>query len=512
VTRERQRTGQAAALFSRERTTQQVAKPGVSLTTVAVIACLAQFMVVLDSSIVNVALPAMKAGLGLSVDAQQWVVDGYLITFGGLLLLASRASDLLGRRRVFQIGLVVFTAASLLGGFAQDGVMLLAARFIQGAGAAALGPSSLSLITASHTDPAQRTRALTWWGVAAASAGAAGIVLGGILTASLSWRWVLFVNVPIGAGLLAASFASLQASTASESRPHVDIPGAVTVTLAAAAIVYGVSAAPDHGWGSGQVLAAILAGIGLLTAFMVIESRTDEPLIPAEVLAEHNVRVGNVLTACLGIVITAPLFFLSLYLQQVLGETALRAGLSLLPMVSVISLGVLASQKLIPKVGAHRLVLGGGLITAAGLAWLAQLPTRSAYAAHVLAPTLIVGAGMSVMMMPAIVAATTGVDPRNAGIASGLVNMCRQVGAALGLAALVTVASTVTRHDHSSGRAADVHGYQTALLTIAAVSLATAMISLLLHDAQDPSPALTQQRDRAGARPRPNAGEATPTR
>jgi EmrB/QacA subfamily drug resistance transporter len=474
----------------------------VSLTVVAVIACLAQFMVVLDASIVNVALPAMKRGLGLSVDAQQWVVDGYLITFGGLLLLASRASDLYGRRRVFQIGLVVFTAASLLGGLAQDGVMLLAARLIQGAGAAALGPASLSLITASHTDPDKRTHALTWWGVAAASAGAAGIVLGGILTSTLGWRWVLFVNVPIGAGMIAATFAYLQPSAASEGRSRIDLPGAATVTLAVAAIVYGVSAAPDKGWGSVQVLAAIIAGLGLLAAFVVIEKRTDEPLIPSAVLAVHNLRIGNLLTACLGIVITTPLFFLSLYLQQVLGESAIRAGLSLLPMVSVISIGVIASQRLIPKIGAKRLVVSGGLITAAGLVWLGQLPTHSAYATHVLAPTLIVGAGMSVMFMPAIVAATTGVEPRNAGIASGLINMSRQLGAALGLAALVTVASTVTRHSHLTGTGSVVHGYHTALLLVAAVSVATAIVSLSLKETPRSS-AVARSRTSAPATAKP---------
>ena len=247
------------------------------------------------------------------------------------------------------------------------------------------------------------------------------------------------------------------------------------------------------------MLAALIAGMVLFAAFVVIESRTGEPLIPSEVLAEHNLRIGNVLTVCVGIVITAPLFFLSLYLQQVLGETALRAGLSLLPMVAVISLGVLASQRLIPAVGPQRLVLGGGVITAAGLAWLAQLPTRSDYPAHVLAPSLIVGAGMSVMMMPAIVAATTGVDPRDAGVASGLMNMCRQVGAALGLAALVTIASTVSRHSIARGSASVVDGYHTALLVVAAVSLAAAVISLLLHDAQDPSPATLRRRDQAAS-------------
>ncbi|MGI5231238.1 DHA2 family efflux MFS transporter permease subunit [Actinoallomurus sp. CA-142502] len=460
---------------------QDVAKPGVSLAIIAVIACVAQFMVVLDSSIVNVALPSMKTGLGLSVDAQQWVVNGYLIAFGGLLLLASRAGDLFGRRRVFQLGLVAFTAASLFGGLAQEGWMLLAARFLQGAGSAALAPSSLSLITASHTDPGRRTRAMTWWGVAASSAGAAGIVLGGLLTATLSWRWVMLVNVPIGIGLLIATFTCLRPSPASGSRPRVDVPGAVTVTLAVAAIVYGVSAAPDHGWTSGRVLAALIAGTVLLAAFVGIELRTDEPLIPPEVFAVHNVRVGNVLSLFGGIVITTPLFFLSLYLQQVLGESALRTGVSLLPMVSVISLGVLASQRLIAKVGPRRLVLGGGLVTAAGLVWLARLPAHSDYVAHVLLPTLVVGAGMSVMMMPAVVAATAGVAPRNAGVASGLINMCRQLGAALGLAALVTVAATVTRH----GSAPVVDGYRIALLVVSAAGVVTALISFFLKERVD---------------------------
>ena len=452
------------------------------LATVAAIACAAQFMVVLDSSIVNVALPSMKAGLGLSVNAQQWVVNGYLIAFGGLLLLASRAGDLFGRRRLFQIGLVVFTAASLLGGLAQEGWTLLAARFLQGAGAAALAPSSLSLIIAGHTDPRPRMRAMTWWGVVASSAGAAGIVLGGLLTASLSWRWVMLVNVPIGGGLLIATATCLTPSHASGDRARVDVPGAVTVTLAVVAIVYGVSVAPDHGWASGRVLAALIAGGVLLAAFVAVERRAGEPLIPPEVFAVHNVRVGNVLSLFGGIVITTPLFFLSLYLQQVLGESALRTGVSLLPMMSVISVGVLASQRLIPMVGPRRLLLVGGLVAAAGLVWLARLPTGAGYVAHVLLPTLVVGAGMSVMIMPAVVAATTGVDPRNAGVASGLVNMCRQLGAALGLAALVTIAATVAHHSHAGGPASAAEGYRAALLVVAAVSVVTALISFFVQE------------------------------
>ncbi|QYN19624.1 MFS transporter [Amycolatopsis sp. DSM 110486] len=445
---------------------------------------MAQFMVVLDSSIVNVALPSMKSGLGLSPSAQQWVVNGYLVAFGGLLLFAARASDLFGRRRVFQVGLVVFSLASLAGGLAQDGWMLLAARLVQGAGAAALAPSSLSLITASHTEPSQRTRAMTWWGVAASSAGAAGIVVGGLL-ASVSWRWVMLVNVPIGIGLLIASLMCLAPTETGQRRSRIDLPGAITVTLSAAALVYGVSAAPDAGWGSARVVVSLVAGVLLLAAFVAIERRSSDPLIPLGIFSLANVRMGNVLTLCMGAVITAPLFFLSLYLQQVLGQSAVRTGLALLPMVAVISIGVLLSQKLIPIVGARRLVVIGGIIVAAGLTWVGQLPVHSDYVAHVLLPTVVVGAGTSLTMMPAIVASTSGIDPRNAGVASGLINMCRQLGAALGLAVLVTISTTVTSHSTSSGNTAVVDGYRIAFYALAVLGLVTAALALRLKPAQD---------------------------
>jgi EmrB/QacA subfamily drug resistance transporter len=444
----------------------------------------AQFMVVLDSSIVNVALPAMKSGLGLSASDQQWVVNGYLVSFGGLLLFAARAGDLFGRRRVFHAGLLVFSLASLAGGLAQDGWMLLAARLVQGAGAAALAPSSLSLITAGHTEPARRARAMTWWGVAASSAGAAGIVAGGLL-ASVSWRWVMLVNVPIGAGLLIAGLVCLAPTPNGQRRSRVDLPGAVTVTLSAAALVHGVSAAPEAGWGAARVVVSLVAGVLLLAAFVAVERRSGDPLIPPGILAVANVRMGNVLTLAMGAVITAPLFFLSLYLQQVLGQSAVRTGLSLLPMVAVVSAGVLLSQKLIPIVGARRLVVIGGVVAAAGLAWLGRLPVHSGYAAHVLLPTVVAGAGTGLTMMPAVAASTGGIDPRDAGAASGLLNMCRQLGAALGLAVMVTLATTVTGHSGSGGDAAVVDGYRAAFSALAALALVTAALALRLEPAQD---------------------------
>ncbi|MGQ4516504.1 MFS transporter [Streptomyces sp. DW26H14] len=471
-----------------------VAKPGVALAAVAAVACVAQFMVVLDSSIVNVALPSMKAGLGLSASAQQWVVNGYLVAFGGLLLFAARAGDLFGRRRVFQTGLIVFSLASLAGGLAQDGWMLLAARVVQGAGAAALAPSSLSLITASHTEPSQRTRAMTWWGVAASSAGAAGIVAGGLL-AQLSWRWVMLVNVPIGVSLLSAGMVCLAPTATGQRRSRIDLPGAITVTLSAAALVYGVSAAPGAGWGTPRVIVSLVAGVLLLAVFVAIERRGSDPLVPLGIFSIANVRMGNILTLCMGAVITAPLFFLSLYLQQILGRSAVRTGLSLLPMVAVISIGVLLSQKLIPVIGARRLVVIGGLIAAAGLVWVGRLPVHSGYVAGVLLPTVVVGAGTSLTMMPAIVASTSGIDPSNAGVASGLINMCRQLGAALGLAALVTIAATVTSHSTAGGNTAVVEGYRVAFYAIAALSLATAALALRLKPAQNTAAATPAEDD-----------------
>ena len=309
------------------------------------------------------------------------------------------------------------------------------------AGAAALGPSSLSLIIASHTDAAQRTRALAWWGVTASSAGAVGVVLGGVLTASLGWRWVFFVNIPLGAGLLAAAAGCLAASPAAADRPRLDVPGAVTVTAAVGALVYGVSRTPAAGWTSAGTLAAIGAGLVLLAAFAVIEVRTRESLIPLGLFSVPNVRIGNVLIVCLGVAITAPLFFLSLYLQQGLGDSALRAGLALLPMATVLSLGVIVSRRLMPLLGPGRLLTAGALVAAGGLAWLAWLPAHPAYLSHVLAPTMVAGCGMSVTLLPVTAAATTGVAPANTGVASGLFNMARQIGGAVGLAVLVTIAS-----------------------------------------------------------------------
>ncbi len=453
--------------------------PGVILA----IACVANFMVIIDTSIVNVALPAMKAALGLSAADQQWVVDGYLITFGGFLLVAARAGDLFGRKGVFQAGLLVFTAASLAGGLAQDPWLLIAARVLQGIGAAALASSSLSLITASHPEGPARTHALSLWAAAGSSAGAVGVVLGGLLTTELSWRYVLFINIPIGVALLAAAGAGLVPSPArlAGDGARLDLPGALTVTVGAGSAVYAVSQATIKGWGSTPVIAALAAAAVLLAAFAMIEARSAAPLVPLSILRRRSLAVGNTVMACLGVVMTSGFFFLSLYLQQILGYSALRTGAAIVPMTALLAAGPLAAKRLLPRLGPRFLTLAGGILTTAGVAWLSLLPDHSDYPARILGPMLVIGAGIGFSLLPLAASATAGIEPRYAGLASGLFNTARQLGGAIGLAVLVTIAATATRHGQfASPAAATVHGYRIALLICAAVGLASVLIALLL--------------------------------
>jgi len=459
-----------------------IAKPGVALGVIVAIASVAQFMAVLDTSIVNIALPAMRSALGLSANVQQWVVDGYLVAFGGFLLLAARASDLFGRTRVFQAGLVLFTLASLAGGLATDGTMLLIARAVQGLGAAALAPVSLSLITASHAHatPGQRTKALAIWAAAGSSAAAVGMILGGVLTAELSWRWVFFVNVPLGAAVLAATVGwLLPAGGNGGQRKHLDLPDALTITLGTGLLVYGVSAATEYGLGSAAVIAALAGSAALLAAFILIERKKDQPLVRLSIFRHRGLSVASLVMLCAGVLMTATIFFLSLYFQQVLGYTALRAGLALLPMTVLIVVGSFVCRALVPVLGVRKLTLAGALPAAAGLAWLTAIPAQPpTYMVHVLGPTLLIGAGLGLIILPSTISATTGLPPHEAGLASGLVNVARQIGGAVGLAALVTAASD------AAGRAphpdAIVHGYHVALAGDAGVAVLAAAAALFL--------------------------------
>lgn len=327
-----------------------------------------QFMVVLDSTIVTAALPAMRTGLQLSPDQQQWVLSGYLVALGGLMLARARAADLFGRRRVFLLGLGVFTAASLAGGLAVNGPMLLGTRIIEGVGAALLAPSSLSLITASHADPSARHRALAIWSVMGGVASSSGLVLGGVLTSELNWRWVLFVNVPIGVALFAVAAWSLLPSVAGGKRRRLDLPAAVSATIGVGLLTYGLSQVTSSGWGSAQVLGALAGAAGSLALFVVVEATRPDPLIPLRLFKMANLRIGNLVMAILGVTMTAALYFVSLYLEQLLGESALEAGLSLLPMTVLMVAVGLGARRLIVVFGPRRLLVTGALVTAGGLA------------------------------------------------------------------------------------------------------------------------------------------------
>lgn len=455
-----------------------VVRPSVPLAVVVAIACAAQFMVVLDTTIVNVALPAIRADLSLTISQQQWAIDAYLVTFGGFLLLAAAASDVLGRKVVFQVGLVIFSVASLVGGLATGGPMLLAARVVQGIGAAALAPSSLTMITATHHDARQRARAVAVWGASASGAAAVGVVLGGILTDELSWRWVMFVNAPIGAVLFGAVTMTLFPAVRS-GRARLDVSGGLFVTLGAGLLVYGISQGPVTGWGSAQVAAALVGAAVCLAAFAGVEATSARPLIRLDILRLPALRTANVVMFCLAAVLTGCIFFLSLYLQEILGYSAVRAGLALLPMGAVLCAGALVARRLMAA-GVRHLIAGGGLLSAGGFVWLAWLPLHPAYLTHVLGPTLVLAAGFSMALLPTIVAATTGVPAKDSGIAAGLINVTRQIGGAVGLAVLVTISSSAakaTARHGIDGPAATLHGYHVALVTAAGISLLAALVA-----------------------------------
>lgn len=451
-------------------------RPRASGNLILVLACGAQLMVVLDGLIVNVALPQMRSQLGVSATDMQWVVSAYLVTFAGLLMVAARAADLVGHRRVFLGGIAVFGLASLVGGLAPDPTTLIIARAVQGAGAAALAPTSLSLLTATHTGE-RRTRALSLWSATSGSAGALGFLLGGIITSALGWRWVLLVNVPVAVPLWLLA-ACVLAPTVRRDHRRLDVPGATTVTAGVAALTYGLSQSQVSGWTSGVVVVALMVSVVMLGVFLIVERRSPDPLVPLWILRRRTVIVADTMIAGLGAVMTATLYFLSLYLQGVLGYSPLQTGLALAPMSVVLALGAIASKSLLPRFGARRLIAVGGVAMAAGLAWLSVITTESGYLHDVLGPTLVWAAGASIVTMPCVALATSALAADDAGLASGLVNTARGAGGAIGLAALATIAGAATAQaagQHAAERL--VQGYGVALIAAAAISVLVAVLA-----------------------------------
>jgi EmrB/QacA subfamily drug resistance transporter len=404
--------------------------------------CVAQFVVVLDAAIVNVALPTIGSALDFSQDNLSWVVNAYVLTFGGFLLLGGRMADLLGRRRVFMGGLILFALASLAGGLATNDAQLIAARAVQGLGAAILSPAALSIVTTTFRDGAERNKALGAWGAVAGSGGAAGVLLGGILTEYAGWEWVLWVNVPIG--IAAAAIAPrLIAESRQESETRAfDIAGAVSVTAGLAALVYALVEAPDAGWGSGQTIGLLAASVALLAAFVAVERRSASPLVPFSIFRIRTLTGANVVGVLTGASLFSMFFFISLYMQNVLGYSAIKAGLSYLPLAVTIILAAGVASQLVTKVGFKPILATGMLLISGGLLWFGQISPGGGFLTDVLGPSLLAAVGLGFAFVPQTIAAVSGVADREAGLASGLINTSQQVGGALGLAVLSTVAFT----------------------------------------------------------------------
>jgi EmrB/QacA subfamily drug resistance transporter len=402
--------------------------------------CVAQFVVVLDASIVNVALPTVGTDLNISQENLSWVVNAYVLTFGGFLLLGGRLADLLGRRRVFMSGLVLFALASLAGGFAESEGALIAARAVQGLGAAILSPAALSIVTTTFRDGSERNKALGAWGAVAGSGGAAGVLLGGILTEYVGWEWVLWVNVPIGIAAAALAPRLIMESRSESATRAFDVAGAVSVTAGLSLLVYGLVEAPDAGWGSGQTIALLGAAVALLAVFVAVEQRSAAPLVPFRIFRLRTLTGANVVGILTGASLFSMFFFISLYMQNVLGFSAIETGLAYLPLaVSIILSAGIASQ-LVTKVGFKPILATGMLLIAIGLFWFGQISAGGSFVADVLGPSLVAAVGLGFAFVPQTIAAVSGVGEHEAGLASGLINTSQQVGGALGLAVLSTVA------------------------------------------------------------------------
>lgn len=414
---------------------------------VLTVSCVAQFMVVLDFSIVNIALPSMRHSLGLSLDGQQWVVNAYALTFAGFLLWGGRAADLLGRKRVFLSGLGLFTIASLVGGLSQSGAELIGARALQGLGGAVLAPATLSLLTTTYTDAQARARALGAWSATAASGAAAGVLLGGVLTQLVSWRAVLFVNVPIGLALVVLAIVALEpaARRAQIALRDLDLVGTLTGTAGLSILVYGIVSTASYPWGSARTLGVLAAAAVLLATFLAVEARfATNPLMPLRVFANRALSAANGVAMMVGAVLFGAFFFQSLYLQQVNGYSALRAGVSFLPQALVTMATSLSVAHIVRRTGPRRALVVGPLVAAVGLVWLAQLRPGSGYLAGMLGPMLLIGVGMGACFVPMTLAATSGVERQDQGLASGIVNTSRFVGGAIGLAVMSTLAASRT--------------------------------------------------------------------
>lgn len=417
------------------------APPTTRLWAVVLAACAGQFLVVLDVSVVNVALPSMREDLALSGSGLQWVVNAYTLTFAGLMLLGGRAADLFGRKRVFLLGLALFTAASLAGGLAWEPWQLLAARAVQGVGAAILAPATLTILTTSVPEGAARTRAIATWSAVGAGGGAAGGLVGGVLTDALSWRWVLLINVPVGALVLGAAAVWLVESRSASAR-RLDIPGALLVTFGLVAVAYGIVQTEAAGWTALAALGPLAVGLALLALFVVVEARSPEPLVPLRLFRSRAVSAANVAIFINGLAMFAMWYFLSLYTQNVLDYTPLQAGVALIPQSLSIIVGSKIAPYLMARMGDRYLAVVGSALAGIGYVWQgAGMHAGGGFTAAILGPGILMALGAGLAATPLATIATSTKDPGEAGLLSGLFGTGRVMGGALGLAVLSTVAA-----------------------------------------------------------------------
>ena len=448
---------------------------------------IAQLMVVLDATVVNIALPSAQEALDFSNDGRQWIVTAYALAFGSLLLLGGRIGDLFGRKRVFVVGLLGFAGASFLGGLAESFGVLVGARALQGLFGALLAPAALSLLTTTFTEPKERGQAFGIFGAVAVGGAAIGLLLGGVLTEYLSWRWCLYVNLVIAIPAALAAQALLH-NQAPAVKPKLDIPGTLTASLGLFAVVYGLANAQTHSWGDLLTVGMLAAGVVLLTGFVAIQRRSANPLLPLRVVLDRD-RGGSFLAMLLaGSGMFAVFLFLTYYLQQTLGFSPIKSGLAFLPMTGTIIIAATSSStKLLPRIGPRPLIGTGMLLASAGLVSLTGIGVDSAYATDVLPGLLVMGAGMGLVFSSAMATATFGVEQQDAGVASAMVNTMQQVGGSIGTALLSTLAASATTAalvDHAQSpaamAAAAVHGYTTAFWWAAAIFAAGALLCTAL--------------------------------
>jgi EmrB/QacA subfamily drug resistance transporter len=447
--------------------------------TTLILLGLAQFMVILDITVVNVALPSIAEDLAFAEGDLQWVITAYVLLTGGLLMLGGRATDLFGRRRVFLAGLAVFTVASLAAGLAASPGALVAARAVQGLGAAMLTPSALSIVTTTYVG-SQRTAALAAWSAIGSAGAAAGVVLGGVLTSSLGWEWVFFINVPVGLVAGAGVLRTVAGAPGVASGRKLDVLGAVTAVAGLVVLLYGIEGANAHGWGSARTLLLFVASAALLATFVAVERRVREPIVPPATWANRTLVSGTALIFVVTALLVAVFFLNTLYLQDTLGWTALEAGLAFLPLVVVIAAGAKVASRLIGRIGSRNLAAIGLLLVAAGAGVLALAPDVATYATDVLPGFLVLGFGVGIVFPAASIAAMSDVADETAGLASGLVATGHELGAAFGVAGISVVATAASTF---------VAGYSNGFVAVAGIAALVALLALCVTPGVRPAEA-----------------------